>query len=190
MVRTKIGDVYYVKLPNGLKIIQWAYSVPKYGDFVRVFKGLWEEVPQDIDSVIAGEHSYIIAFDVKKAYRVGLSKLIGNFTIPEEYPFPEYMISFYRDFSGQIFKIRLKSTGRSEKGGQSFSASKLEEIPLEFQNVKLINGYMSMNWILYLFDIDFDLTMLPYYYPGSQGEEWEKALAKYTEICSGGDIRE
>ena len=40
MRRAKLGDVYCIKVPNGYKIYQWAYSSKKRGDYIRVFDGL------------------------------------------------------------------------------------------------------------------------------------------------------
>ena len=59
MRRAKLGDVYYFKVPNGYKVVQWAYSIPKDGDYLRVFNGLYKSVPDDITSIVGNPHSYI-----------------------------------------------------------------------------------------------------------------------------------
>ena len=40
MRRAKLGDVYCVKLPNGYKLYQWAYSIPQKGDYMFWETGL------------------------------------------------------------------------------------------------------------------------------------------------------
>ena len=46
MRRAKLGDVFAVKVPNGYKIVQWAYHIKKFGRFIRVFDGLYEKIPE------------------------------------------------------------------------------------------------------------------------------------------------
>ncbi|MBR6646576.1 MAG: hypothetical protein IKL09_03575 [Clostridia bacterium] len=70
MKRAKVGDVYYVKVPNGYKIYQWAYSIPKQGDYIRVFEGLYADVPNEIEEIVQGPHSYIIPSYTKKCIRL------------------------------------------------------------------------------------------------------------------------
>lgn len=62
MRRSKLGDVYATKLPNGYKIYQRAYDIPRRGDFVRVFDGLYESIPANVEEIVRGPHSYIVDF--------------------------------------------------------------------------------------------------------------------------------
>ena len=78
MKRTKIGDVYAIKLMNGYKLYQWAYTIPRKGKFMRVFDGLFDNIPNNIEDLVNNPHSYIIEFDAPRAYRVGLAQLAGN----------------------------------------------------------------------------------------------------------------
>ena len=45
MRRAKLGDVFAVKVPNGYKIVQWAYRIEKFGNYIRVFDGLYDTLP-------------------------------------------------------------------------------------------------------------------------------------------------
>ena len=169
MKRAKLGDVYWVKVPNGYKIYQWAYSIPRKGDYIRVFDGLYDSIPTEITAIVAGPHSYIIPFYSSKAYRIGLAHLIGNYPVPAEYPFPEFQISFCRDVTG-IYKIEVMRTnfipGNAEDAFQVFKVSRMADLPPIYQKLTLLNSCVTPNWLLYLFDINFSLSALETFYPG------------------------
>ena len=182
MKRAKVGDVYYIKVPNGYKLYQWAYSIPKDGDYIRVFPGLYQEIPKSIAEIVEGSHSYIAPFRTKRAYRIGLSELIGNYPVPEKYPFPDYMVSFSSySSSGKVFNIRVMGTNWGLGNRYSYDVSSMEELPMQYRNIKLLNACVSPSWLLYLFDIDFDLTKLEKFWPGPNVEE---RLQPYTDIVN------
>jgi len=170
MKRAKIGDVFAVKVPNGYKLYQWAYAIGRYGKYIRVFPGLYDEIPADIQRIVDAPHSYIIRFHATRAYRVGLAQLVGSYEVPEKYPFPEYQIDFWMDTEiGCIDEIRvmesdIKSDPNRRRFYKRFSVSKMSELPEEFQNITLLTAILSPDWVLYLFDSDFDLEHLERYY--------------------------
>ena len=111
MRRAKLGDVYYIKLPNGYKIYQWAYDHHHKGTYVRVFDGLYPTIPVNIEEIVSGPHSYVLTFDTKRSYSLGLSILIGNYPVPEEYPIPEKSVDFgmLRDKRWQLEYIDIET---------------------------------------------------------------------------------
>ena len=182
MKRPKLGDVYAVKVPNGYKLYQWAYSIPKDGDYIRVFKGLYETIPENIGVIIEGPHSYIIPFYSNRAYRIGLAQRIDNYPVPGRYPFPDYRIDFCMDMKGEIYQINLDPVHRLMGESRRFQASHMEELPEKFRGETLLNSCVTPNWLLYLFDIDFDLSEPARFYPGVPGTDYAAIVQPYTDI--------
>lgn len=187
MARARLGDVYSVKVPNGYKIIQWAYHIEKYGRFIRVFEGLYDAIPENIAEIVAGDHSYITDLFVGRAYRIGLLERLGKYPVPEEYPVPEYRLEFNRDQYGKIYQIRIASTPAYTEGWylKTFPASQIEELPDEFRNVKLLSECVSPDWLLYLFDNDFSLHKPDIFNPWIYwGENWQEKYQVYIDIVN------
>lgn len=162
MRRSKLGDVYATKLPNGYKIFQRAYDIPRRGDFVRVFDGLYESIPANVEEIVRGPHSYIVYFFSSRAYRVGLAQFIGNYPIPKEYPFPEYMIRFFPATADGIFSVNVTRTDLTEQ--QVFYVRHLCELPEKFRNIKLLDIGPTPVVLFYLFDNNCTLADLPHFY--------------------------
>ena len=180
MKRAKLGDVYFVKVPNGYKIYQWAYSIPKKGDYIRVFEGLYTELPSEIEQIVQGPHSYIIPCYTKKMYQVGISQLIGNYKVPEEYPFPQNMLWFWQDEkTNKTFGIEVMNVFSTREYCETFDVDRMSKLPLKHQNETLINARVGVPRILYLFDVDFDLTKLNLFSPIGDPEI---VLKKYIDI--------
>ena len=181
MRRAKIGDVYYMKVANGYKIYQWAYRIPKRGDYIRVFDGLYKEVPNKeyIEKLVKTEHSYIINFNAGRAYRTELAYLIDNYPVPEEYPWPKYM-AHVGTYGNGINYYRINGIEDWRDGGL-FEVKSMDELPAKYRNLKLLNSYVPASWIMYLFEIEFDMTKPELYYPGlvKNGEE---IIEKYQKI--------
>lgn len=182
MKRTKVGDLYTVKVPNGYKVFQWAYSIPKKGDFIRVFENLYDSIPDNLFEIVNGPHDYIIAFDIKRAYRIGLVQALGNYPIPNQYPFPDYMLAFHPGGSDKIGAIAVDPTSPQSFRGEWFRVSHINELPHQYQEITLINSYISPAWLLYLFDINFTLEKLESFFPCEVGENPKIKLQKYSNI--------
>ena len=187
MKRPRIGDVYTIKVPNGYKIFQWAYSIPKKGDFIRVFAGLHTFIPDSLFEIVSGPHSYIIAFDIKRAYRIGLAQVLGNYPIPDQFPFPDFMIALHPGGNKKIGAIAVDPTSinvSTSFRGQWYRVSRISELPYQFQKVTLLNSYLSPAWLLYLFDVDFSLTDLDKFFPCEPGENANMKLSMYADIVN------
>lgn len=183
MRRAKLGDVYCIKLSNGYKLFQWAYRIPRRGDYIRVFDGLYDTIPEDIEDIVKGPHSYIVCFFASRAYRIGLAQFIANYPIPKAYPFPDFGIQFWMNQTEEIISIwvmpnSIEITG--SKNIMNFPVSSMEELPTEYQNLKLLNATPSPAWLLYLFDYNFNLSDLRRFWPQTVlGTAGEKQLDVY-----------
>ena len=186
MQRAKLGDVYYIKLPNGYKLYQWAYRIPKWGDYIRVFEGLYDAIPDDVSAIVAGPHSYVIGFFASRAYRIGLAQLIGNYPVPEEYPFPDFRLKFWMNQNQEIISIWITPNGNHPIVGSNimhFPVSSMCELPEEYRNLKLLSSVVTPDWLLYLFDYNFNLSDLRRYYPEVVlGEKWKDKLSEYRKM--------
>ena len=179
MRRTKLGDVYAVKVPNGYKIVQWAYQDAFKGSYIRVFPGLYPAVPDNIEAIVNSEPAFIIAFDVKRACRTGLFEFIAN--IPFTDTLPRYSAAFWRDKSGRIYQIRIVSSDPLLRESYYFDATDFGDIPEKY-HTSLINLIISPAWLLYLFDTDFSMSEPERFFPGSPGDSQEVSLRKYIDI--------
>ena len=181
MRRAKLGDVFCIKVPNGYKIFQWAYRVERKGDYMRVFPGLYDSVPENIEQIVLSEHSYIIAFHISRAYRIGLAQWLGNFPVPEQYPFPKIQIAFKQDNATRdISAIDVMSADGTRNVMEIYYVKRMEQLPKAFRNEKLLNAYLTPNWLLYLFDNNFDMQHPDRFF--IFGPNPEAQVQKYTDI--------
>ena len=182
MKRAKIGDVFCIDVPNGCKIFQWAYTIPKKGDYIRVFDGLYHTLPNNLEEIVSKPHSYIISFAVAKAHRIGLARFLGNFDVPEKYPFPKYQLRFDIDpYEKKVDAIHVMNSDGTRDVWKWYNVSAVSELPEEYREVSLINAYLTPNWVLYLFDGEFNLRNPERFHIGLNPEE---TLQKYTDIVN------
>ncbi len=180
MKRARVGDVYYAEVPNGYKIIQWAYSIPRRGDYIRVFDGLYSSIPGNIEEIVHSPHSYIISFYASRAYRIGLFHLLGNYDVPEEYPFPKYQIRFRMDSQNQhVEGIHVMNSDGSRNTWEWHYVGRIEDLPKEYRGTTLLNSCVTPNWLLFLFDNGFDLQHPEKF---SVGSNPEVTLRRYTDM--------
>lgn len=183
MKRARLGDVYCIKVPNGYKLYQWAYKIPRKGDYIRVFDGLYSTIPEDIESIVASLHSYIIYFNASRAYRIGLAHLLGNFQIPYQYPFPKYQIRFDRNpETKRVNRIHVMNADGKRDVWKWFDVCCVKDLPEEYRETTLLNSAVTPNWLLYLFDNEFDLLHPERFFIG--GSNPEKELQKYSDIVN------
>ena len=186
MRRSKLGDVYAMKVTNGYKLYQWAYNIPRWGKYIRVFEGLYQTIPDNITEIVQGHHEYIIGFETSRAYRIGLADFIENVPVPNEYPFPQYRISFRKHQLDNDFRVTIRPTVAHPtlKSGEifSFDIPGVKELPIEYQNVNFMDCDISPSWLMFLFDFDFTFEDLRGFYPELVlGDKKDEILAKYQE---------
>lgn len=187
MRRAKLGDVYAMHLPNGIKIVQWAYHIPKCGTYIRVFEGLHDAIPANIPEIVRGEHSYIIGFHISRAYRIGLVEFLENIPIPDDQPFPPYRIEFWFYELTDKFGVWIRPTvmhpcENSNKIYSFEAVNSVMDLPKEFQNVKLMDCFISPSWLMYLFDYDFNFDNPRRFQPGyGLGEKKDEIMGTYQE---------
>lgn len=185
MRRAKLGDVYAVKVPNGYKIVQWAYKIERYGTFIRVFEGLYDVIPENIAQIVAGPHSYITDLFVGRAYRIGLLEWLGNLPVPEEYPFPSYMAEFHYDQHHQLYEITIMKTLMDTTLPQriSFPVTTVAALPEPYRNVQMLTTCFSPDHLLYLFDNDFTLDKPDIQHPVIHwGPDWRERYQIYIDM--------
>lgn len=187
MRSARIGDVYAVRVPNGYKLVQWGYYIEKYGKFIRVFDGLYTTIPENIAEIVGSPHSYITSLHVSRAYRIGLMDWLGNYPVPEEFPFPAYMVEFNRDQYGRIYQITIMKTpiDPSLPRRLVFPATSIRELPEPYHNVQLLAAHVPPDWLLYLFDNDFSLDSPDIFEPRIHwGEKWKEKYQQYIDMVA------
>ena len=182
MRRSRIGDVYATKVPNGYKLYQRAYDIPKKGKFIRVFEGLYDSIPDNIAPIVDGPHSYIIDFPASGAYRLGLAQFIGNYPVPEKYPFPNYEFTPYQSSDGIISQIEINRTDLSSF--QVYRVSQMKDLPEEFRELKLLGWALDPPRVLYLVDINWSPANLSSFKPGRSKAEFTAILQKYVDMVA------
>ena len=177
MYRPKIGDVYAFKTERGYRLIHWAYHIEKQGKFVRVIRGFYTEIPNDICEIVTNECDYIICFDVPKLYRKGLLEIVGSVPTEKVEPFPKYDLN-YREYGkdSEIVVCEFYSHQNSERF-KSDSTGK--GLPEKYRNVKLINAIIDPIWFIYLISSSFDLKHWEFFYPAELWDEYDK---KYGDV--------
>ena len=186
MRRAKLGDVYAMQVTNGYKLIQWAYEVPHWGKYIRVFEGLYDTIPENVQEIVCGEHSYIVGFHISRAYRIGLVQFIENIPVPDKYPLPQYRLSFWgRQMKGSFgVWVRPTPAHPSEHVNTiySFDVGSLQDLPDEFRNLKLLDAEVTPALLMFWFDYDFNLNHIERYWPKDVfGESADAVMSGYCE---------
>ena len=118
-------------------------------------------------------------------YQVGISQLIGNYKVPEKYPFPKNMLWFWRDEkTNKTTAIEVMDVFHISDYFEIFDVDRMSKLPLKHRGEKLINSRVGVPYILYLFDVDFNLSKLDLFTP--KGDP-EIALKKYIDIVNATD---
>lgn len=180
MRRAKLGDVYAIKVMNRYKLIQWAYEIPHWGKYIRVFDGLYDTIPENVQEIVRGEHSYIVGFHISRAYRIGLAQFIENIPVPDKYPLPQYRLSFWGRQLNNNFGVWVRPTPAhpSEHVNTiySFDVSSLQDLPDEFRNLKLLDAEVTPALLMFWFYYDFNLNHIERYWPKDVLGESEDAV--------------
>ena len=185
MKRAKLGDVYAFKTDRGYRIIHWAYSVERRGNFSRIFPGFYQEKPQNIEEFIDGECMYIAQFTIAKLYRKGLLEHWGNFPISEKHPLPTMTINYvpYPNVDENYGKYEICEFSNGHFVGLFYGDHTGKAVPEEYHSVKLINRVVDPIWFLYLLSSDFDLQHWNLFWPGKQ--KWNEYEKIYGDILFG-----
>ncbi len=180
MKKTILGDVYAFRTDRGYRLLQWAYFMEKQGKFVRIFPGFYGERPANLQSIVEGDCSYMLNFDIPKLYRKGLLELWGSFPLDDLHPFPTHDIHFFQYADRGEFEIceflchQKSETYIGDATGKG--------IPEKYRHIKLVNGVVDPIWFLYLLSSDFDMTHWHLFNPKEKWDEFEK---KYGDLIFG-----
>lgn len=151
-------------------------------DSGKELKNGTEAVPENIEEIVAGDHSYIIALYVTRAYRIGLIHFLGNYLVPDKYSFPQYMLNFHEN-KGGIFRINVMNVNNLFEDYR-YDVGSMKELPEKFQDVKLLSSFLHPAWLFYLFDIGFDLSAPVGFYPGLAGKAAMDKLKIYEDMVN------
>ena len=166
MKRYRVGDVFAFKTANGYRIILWAYTIDKFGDFVRVLPGFYDTIPSDALDIATGTCSFIIQVSIKTMCKKNLLTYIGsvdNSLIPE---MPKYQIE-YSDY-GNYGRFNVSEFGRAQNFSVYEGAPDGSCLPKHFQEVNLVNGSVGIYWFIYLITEGFDNKHWNLFYPGEK----------------------
>lgn len=175
-----------MELPNGYKLFQFAYRIPKRGTFIRVFDGMYKTIPNNVFDIIDGPHSFIIDAPINQFCRIGLINFIGNYPVPAKYPYPNFRLKLWPNKYGKIDALWITPNNKLTTGKAnilSFSVTSMSQLPAEYQDLNLLSGYVSVDWLLYLFDYNFSMNNLNRFWPQNVlGDDWETKLKEYRAI--------
>ncbi len=178
MKQAKIGDVYAFKTEKGYRIIQWGYSIEKYGNFVRVFPDFYAEIPTNIETIVSENCSYIIQFAITKFYRKGMLKFIYRASLDSIPSFPRYDIN-YRSYGNEgRFEVCEFACHQNFEVFNGYPDGR--GLPEKYQSVNLINGCVDAIWFIYLLTSNFDLHHWESFYPGE--DLYNAFLKKYEAV--------
>ncbi|MBR6646575.1 MAG: hypothetical protein IKL09_03570 [Clostridia bacterium] len=108
--------------------------------------------------------------------------MIGNYKIPEEYPFPENMLWFWRDAkTKKTTAIEVMNVFSTFDYCETFDVSRMSDLPPKHQGEKLINAHVGVPYLLYLFDVDFDLSKLDIFSPPG---DHEVVMKEYIDMVN------
>ena len=163
MRRIKLGDVFAFKTNRGYRIIQWVYHIEKYGKYIKVFKGFYNENPDDLTTILQQKCAYIIIFNVSQLFKKGILEYWGNYNSCILEPFPKYDISF-RKYGDQML-YQISNSMRHQENEQYIGDASGSIIPEKYKDVCLLNSMPHPVIFLYLLSSDFDLNHFDLYWP-------------------------
>ena len=165
MKRYKTGDVFVFKTENGYRIILWAYSIDKVGDFVRVIPGFYNDIPNNVLEIASGNCSFIIQISIKTMAKKLLTYVgsINESLIPE---MPKYQIS-YSDF-GSYGRFNVSEFGKAQNFCIYEGLPDGSALPNDVRDINLVNGAVGIYWFIYLITEGFDTKHWNLFYPGEK----------------------
>lgn len=166
MKKYKAGDVFAFKTINGYRIILWAYSIDKFGDYVRVLPGFYDDIPENALDIAVGNCSFIIGVSIKTMCKKNLLNYIGSVEeslIPE---MPYYQIE-YSDY-GNCGSFEVSEFGRAQNFCIYEGLPDGSGLPEQFKEINLVNGTVGIYWFIYLITEGFDNKHWNLFYPGKE----------------------
>lgn len=107
MKTIKTGDVFEIETHKGKAYLQYVFENNNIGQLVRVLRGLYSKIPEDIEKVVMSEELFLVHFPVKAAFNRKILTLVGNFPLPKNFKIPNYFRSDFRDNEGNLLYWHL-----------------------------------------------------------------------------------
>ena len=178
MRQLRLGDICAYKTKRGYRIVQWAYQHAKMGKYVKVFPGFYREKPNDLSSILHGECSYIITFNMSNLVKEGVLEFWGNDQDCIQEPFPEYDIEFRK--CGNQFLYRISNSLRHQENEKFIGDPSGRIIPNKYKDLRLLNLVPHPIQFLYLLSSDFDLNHFDLFWPDE--DELVALQQKYNHL--------
>ncbi|WP_299097163.1 hypothetical protein [Winogradskyella sp.] len=89
-MRTKIGDVFMIKINKGYGCFQLVSSNKFEGELIKVFYKIYDIEPISIEEIVSNDF-YFVGFPLKYALKRNLVTQIGNSSLPKDFILPKYM---------------------------------------------------------------------------------------------------
>lgn len=102
MVRLKVGDVFQILTPKGKAYIQYVFNNETIGELIRVFPGLYDNQPINLEEIVTRNEEYFVHFPVKAANKQKLIDKMGNYGLPKGFDIPKLFRTIIKDNDGNL----------------------------------------------------------------------------------------
>jgi len=83
MPRVKIGDIVEITTNEGYAYAQYTHKHQLYGALLRVFEGIYESRPSDLEEVVRHKVAFSCFFPLGTAVHRKIVSIVGNVPVPE-----------------------------------------------------------------------------------------------------------
>lgn len=84
MARVKIGDIVEITTNEGFAYAQYTHKHQLYGALLRVFEGIYESRPSDLEDVVRHKVAFSCFFPLGAAVHRKIVSIIGNAAVAKE----------------------------------------------------------------------------------------------------------
>lgn len=149
MMSVKIGDIIEIKTTLGNSYAQYTHRSFRYGALIRVFKKVYRERPETIDSITDDNLRFSTFFPLKAAVENKIVEVIGNKSVSVELSeFPMFRAGVVDPSSGKVASWWLWDGENEEQIGRLTEEQKHYPIRGVWNDTLLIERIES-NWTPY-----------------------------------------
>jgi len=77
-----LHDILQIETSRGYAYGQFSFEHPRYGQLVRVFKGIYDTPLKDFTELVEKDEQFVAFLPLKTAVNQGLIKVVGNILTP------------------------------------------------------------------------------------------------------------
>jgi hypothetical protein len=149
MKRIAIGDVFSINTPKGNAYFQYACKDKNNIEMLRIFPGLFEDIPSDLGELVRKKELFLISFPLAAAYRRELVELVGSYPIPEGFQKPKYMRTDNIDRNGVLVNWYIVDTETLKREKVLELTEEQKKLsPFEIWNDTLLIEKLTEGWTL------------------------------------------